>query len=71
MQAEGRMMAEHGQLMVEEAELMVARHQLDGPAAADLRQAAQTLREVGGHLEGNGRAMIDYADRLRRSLGYR
>lgn len=71
MQAEGRMMAEHGQLMVEETELMVARHQLDELAAADLRQAAQAMREVGGHLQGNGQAMIDYADRLRRSLGYR
>jgi len=71
MQAEGRMMAEHGRLMLEEAELMVARHQLDGQAAADLRQAAQTMREVGSHLEGNGQAMIDYADRLRRSLGSR
>lgn len=71
MQAEGRMMAEHGRLMVEEAELMVARHQLDGPAAGDLRQAAQTLREVGAHLQANGQAMVDYADRLRCSLGYR
>lgn len=70
MRAEGRTMAEHGQIMAEEAEVMVARHGLDGQAAADLRQAAQTLREVGGHLEGNGQAMIDYADRLRRSLGY-
>lgn len=70
MQAEGRMMAEHGQIMAEEAEVMVVRHRLDGQAAADLRQAAQTLRGVGSHLEGNGQAMIDYADRLRRSLGY-
>jgi hypothetical protein len=71
MQAEGRMMAEHGQLMVEEAELMVARHGLAGQVAADLRQAAQAMREVGAHLQGNGQAMIDYADRLRRSMGYR
>lgn len=71
MRAEGQTMAEHGQVMAEEAEVMVARYGLTGQAAADLRQAAQTMREVGGHLAGNGQEMIDYADRLRQSLGYR
>jgi hypothetical protein len=71
MAAEGRTMAEHGRVMAEEAGAMIARHGLSGQAAADLRQAAQTMQQVGGHLEGNGRGMIDYADRLRRSMGYR
>ena len=70
MRAEGRNMAEHGRVMVQDADLMVARHQLQGEAAVNLRQAAQTMREVGDHLAGNGQEMIDYADRLRRSLGY-
>ncbi|GIW07461.1 MAG: hypothetical protein KatS3mg060_2266 [Dehalococcoidia bacterium] len=70
MRAEGQNMADHGRVMVEEAEVMVTRHQLQGQAAADLLQAAQTMREVGGHLTGNGQAMIDYAERLRRSLGF-
>ncbi len=71
MRAEGQNMAEHGRVMGEEVELMVARHQLDAHTAAELRQAAQILREVGGHLTQNGQAMIDYADRLRRSMGGR
>ena len=71
MRAEGRNMLEHGRIMAEEAEIMIARHGVDGQAAADLRQAAVTVRQVGGYLEQNGQSMIDYADRLRRSMGYR
>ena len=71
MSAEGRTMAEHGRVMVEEAEEMVARHGLVGEAGADLVHAAAAMQRVGGDLEQNGQAMIDYADRLRRSLGYR
>jgi hypothetical protein len=71
MRAEGHNMAEHGRVMAEAVELMVARRQLEAQAATELRQAAQALREVGGHLTQNGQAMIDYADRLRRSIGGR
>jgi hypothetical protein len=71
MRAEGRNMLDHGRIMAEEAEVMIARHGVDGQAATDLRQSAATLRQVGGYLEQNGQSMIDYADRLRRSLGYR
>ncbi len=70
MRAEGRLMSEHGRIMAEEAEIMVERHGLEDQAADDLRQAAMSLQQVGGYLERNGQAMIDYADRLRRSLGY-
>ena len=71
MRAEGRNMPDHGRIMAEEAEIMITRHGLEGQAAADLRKAATTLRQVGGYLEQNGQSMIDYADRLRRSMGYR
>jgi hypothetical protein len=71
MRAEGRNMLDHGQIMAEEAESMIARHGVEGQTATDLRQSATTLRQVGGYLEQNGQSMIDYADRLRRSMGYR
>jgi hypothetical protein len=71
MRAEGRNMLDHGRIMAEEVEIMVARHGVDGQSAADLRQSATTLRQVGGYLEQNCQSMIDYADRLRRSMGYR
>jgi hypothetical protein len=29
------------------------------------------MQEVGGYLAQNGQSMIDYADRLRRSMGFR
>jgi len=70
MRGQGRNIIEHGRLMAEEVELMIPQHGLDGQAANDLRQAAATMQRVGGYLEQNGQAMIDYADRLRRSLGY-
>jgi hypothetical protein len=69
MVAEGRNMAEHGRVMGEEVEVMVERHRLQGRAADELRQAAQAIVEVGGHLRSNGREMVDYTDRLRRSIG--
>ncbi len=71
MRAEGQTMAEHGRVMSEEIDIMVARHSLDGQAATDLRQAARTMQEVGGNLAQNGQSMIDYADRLRQSMGFR
>ena len=69
MQAEGRTMVNHGRLMAEEVELMVERHNLDAPADADLRAAAQTMIDIGGTLEQNGKEMVDYAARIRKSLG--
>ena len=71
MRGEGQIMTDHGRVMAEEVEVMVARHGLQGPTAADMRQAAQTMSEVGGHLMQNGQAMMDYADRIRRSMGGR
>ena len=71
MRAEGRNMVDHGRNMAEEVDVMIARHGLEGQSAADLRQAASTVQQVGGYLEQNGQSMIDYADRLRRSMGYR
>jgi hypothetical protein len=71
MRAEGQNMAEHGRLMTEQVEVMVARHGPDDQSAADLRQAAQTMHDVGGYLGQNGQAMMDYAGRLRQSMGYR
>lgn len=71
MRGEGRNMLDHGRIMAEEAEIMISRHGVEGQAATDLRQSATTVRQVGGYLEQNGQSMIDYADRLRRSMGYR
>lgn len=69
MLSEGRNMSDHGRVMAEEAGVMVERHKLQSGAAADLRGAAQTMRDVGASLARNGQEMVDYADRLRRSLG--
>jgi hypothetical protein len=70
MQAEGRGMADHGRAMADQIDTMSARHVLDSQTALSLRHAAQTMQTVGSELEQNGQAMLDYADRLRRSLGY-
>ncbi|MBF6612501.1 MAG: hypothetical protein IVW55_05170 [Chloroflexi bacterium] len=70
MLAEGRNMSDHGRVMAEEAGVMVERHNLQGQAASDLSGAAQTMRDVGTSLARNGQEMVDYAARLRRSLGY-
>lgn len=71
MRGEGQNMIDHAAIMAEEVELMVQRHGLQGQAAADLRRAVEVMRQAGGHLKQNGQAMIDYADRLRRSMGAR
>lgn len=69
MQAEGRTMVEHGRVMAEEADSMVAQNLLGGATPVTLRTAAATLVTVGGQLQGNGQAMVDYAERLQRSIG--
>jgi hypothetical protein len=73
MTAEGRVMAEHGRVMLGEIELMLAqgRHSSVSPAIGELRSAAETIERVGGDVESNGQAMVDYAQRVRTSLGYR
>ena len=70
MRSEGRNVGEHGRVMAEQVEVMVARHGLEGQAVTDLRQTAAEMQQVGGFLEQNGEEMVDYAGRLRRSLGY-
>jgi hypothetical protein len=70
MQAEGQSMADHGRVMAEDIAGMLAGHDVAAPAAADLREAAQDMRTVGDHLALNGQEMINYADRMLRSLGY-
>lgn len=69
MQGEGQNMVDHAGVMAEEAEAMIQRHGLQGQAADDLRAAARTMREVGGRLTENGTQMVEYADRIRRSMG--
>jgi hypothetical protein len=69
MKSEGQNMADHGNVMTKEVSMMVDQHKLGGQAATDLRSAAQTMQDVGSRLANNGQQMIDYADRLRRSLG--
>lgn len=73
MRSEGAAMAEHGRVMVEEVEVMLrlSDHGLEAATADDLRGAATSIERAGRGLEQNGQAMIDHADRLRRSLGYR
>ncbi len=69
MRGEGQTMIEHARVMTEEIDVMIAQNMLAGPDGDALRQAAQTLRDVGGRVTQNGQAMVDYADRLNRSLG--
>ena len=71
MRAEGQTMAEHGRIMIENLGVMASRHPVADQTEADLSQAAEEMRTTGGHLAANGQAMIDYAERLRRSMGYR
>ncbi len=71
MRGEGQNMIDHARIMAEEADVMVERHGLQGQAALDLRQAVEVMRQTGGHLKENGQAMMDYADRIRRSMGAR
>lgn len=63
-------MAEHGQVMLADIDLMLTQHGAGNHGATDLRHAAGAMVTVGGHLEQNGREMVDNANRLRRSLGY-
>ena len=49
---------------------MLTQHKLAPGAAGDLRKATATVQQVGSDLAANGQAMIDYADRLRRNMGY-
>ena len=70
MLAEGRNMASHGRVMAEETAVMVERHNLQGQTAAELSWAAQLMIDVGNSLAWNGQEMINYAEQLRRSLGY-
>ena len=69
MQAEGRNMADHARVMNAEVDAMTGSHGLQPADVAALHDAAQTLRSVGGNLQQNGQTMLDYADRLNRSLG--
>ncbi len=69
MQSEGGNMLEQGRRMNQALDGMLTQHALTPPAVAELRQAARTIGEVGGHLQGNGQAMVDYADNLRRMVG--
>jgi hypothetical protein len=71
MRAEGQTMAEHGRIMAEDLGVMMSRHPVAGQTEAELRQAIGAMRAAGGHLSANGLEMIDYADRLWRSMGYR
>src|SRR6266567_7337214 len=47
MQGEARNMVEHARVMGQTIDLMVAKHQVDDQIAADMRQAAQVLNDVG------------------------
>ena len=69
----GAAMAEHGRVMVEEVEVMMrlSDHRLDATTGDGLRAAAVAIERAGRGLEQNGQVMIDHADRMRRSLGYR
>ena len=73
MRSEGAAMAEHGRVMVEEVEVMMrlSDHRLDATTGDELRAAAVAIERAGRGLEQNGQVMIDHADRMRRSLGYR
>lgn len=71
MQSEGQSMSLHARLMAQEIDWMTPQHNLNGQTATDLRQAAQALVDAGNRLTANGQAMMDYANRLRQSIGGR
>lgn len=71
MRSEGQEMRDHAQVMSEEIDAMEAQKMVTGSTVTDLRQATAKLRAAGASLQENGQAMMDYADQLRRSLGYR
>lgn len=70
MRGEGQNMIEHARVMAEEVERMIQWHGLSPQAAAELRQAVETLLRAGNDLSQNAQAMLDYVDRLRRGMGY-
>lgn len=70
MRGEGQNMVEHARVMAEEVERMIQWHGLPPQAAAELRQAVETLLRTGNDLSQNAQAMLDYVDRLRRGMGY-
>lgn len=70
MRGEGQNMVEHARVMAEEIEQMDRWHALPAQEAAELRQAVETMRRSGNDLRQNGQMMIEYADRLRRGMGY-
>ncbi len=55
---------EHGRILAQYS------HNLQGQAAADLMGAAQTMQDAGRRLAQNGQETVDYAERLRCSLGF-
>ena len=69
MQAEGRLMIEHGQQMADDVTAMVEHHDLDATALDELRAATEAMATAGGHLEQNGIAMTTYADEISQALG--
>lgn len=69
MQSEAQNMLAHAHVMTQLVDVMVAQHMVDDPTATALRQAALTLGDVGNRLGKNAQQMIDYANRLHRSLG--
>jgi hypothetical protein len=71
MQGEGKHMLEHVRAMNEDLAVMAALHQVDQSTASELRAAVEAVSAAGTHIAQNGRAMVDYADRTRRSLGLR
>ncbi len=71
MRDEGRNMVDHGQRMAEDLGRMRSQHRLDADAENELAEAAAQMRTVGAHLEANGQAMIDEADRLSRAFALR
>ncbi len=71
MQGEGQTMTVQATLMAQQIDWMTPQHSLNAQTATDLWQATQTLTDAGNRLTANGQAMMDYANRLRQSVGGR
>jgi hypothetical protein len=71
MRDEGGRMVTHAMEMWRQVETMGSEHSLDRQTATELQTATQTLMAAGEHARQSGQSMIDYADRLRRSIGRR
>ncbi len=71
MQSEGQSMSLHARLMAQEIDWMTPQHNLNAQTATDLRQAAQALADASDRLTANGQTMMEYANRLRQSIGGR